>query len=546
MSAESTGLPPLEISTEDDPAVVAEAATDDYSLHVVPMSWRLPKVSVLLAFSSMATAVFWLYLAALVALLVGTREALIGMGLVVILYSAIGHLFYRAASETGLNITMFSRSMLGFLGSALTPLVAGATGIYYFVFEASIVAVGAKAFFDRQGVGIDLDVWYLIVVLISVPLVIKGVHVWLDRLNGWLLPLYLGGLIAVLIWTTSNAGGYSGDWGSFAPAELLVQGPGWLFAFSTYMSVFVLFMYQMGYARLGRPKDVRFASLVTFGPVFYLVTFVVNAIIGIYLVNILHLENLAEGELATSIVGVTGLVGLLWLVVTQSRINTANLYLASTGLQSFAARILRLNISRPIWVVIAGAIGYLIMLTNVFSFILDALTYQGIAIVAWVGMAIVQILFLLWQRGSLSSLEYRPGRLPAVNPAGLGIWIAATALGVILKNVEEAFFGTWGLPLVLVVSVVLYALALAVAPRRWFGFARPYDPAQEVDDSWEERVRCHVCERSYVAREMDRDPSAGHLAICASCAEGIGFLKAAAHEAHQVPSEPRVRAKEPV
>ena len=54
---------------------------------------------------------------------------------------------------------------------------------------------------------------------------------------------------------------------------------------------------------------------------------------------------------------------------------------------------------------------------------------------------------------------------------------------------------------------------------------RPGDPALEVDDPREARVRCHRCDRSYIAHEMDRDPIAGHQAICAECATGRAFYR---------------------
>jgi hypothetical protein len=59
---------------------------------------------------------------------------------------------------------------------------------------------------------------------------------------------------------------------------------------------------------------------------------------------------------------------------------------------------------------------------------------------------------------------------------------------------------------------------------------RPHDPATEVDDPWEARVRCHACDRAYLAVEMDRDPTAGHQAICAVCASSPAFVSAAAAE----------------
>ena len=58
------------------------------------------------------------------------------------------------------------------------------------------------------------------------------------------------------------------------------------------------------------------------------------------------------------------------------------------------------------------------------------------------------------------------------------------------------------------------------AQPQWFAMARPYDPIDEVEDAWEARVRCHRCDKSYVAHEMDRDPTGGHEAICAACATG--------------------------
>lgn len=62
-----------------------------------------------------------------------------------------------------------------------------------------------------------------------------------------------------------------------------------------------------------------------------------------------------------------------------------NLYLASTNLQGFFSR-LHLNLPRTIWVVVACGISLvLLMLANVFNYVLDALNYQGIAIVAWAG-----------------------------------------------------------------------------------------------------------------------------------------------------------------
>ena len=73
-----------------------------------------------------------------------------------------------------------------------------------------------------------------------------------------------------------------------------------------------------------------------------MLTFLVNGLVGILLVSTfgISFEELAgqESALPVSIVGLTGLLGLLLIVITQMRINTVNLYLASSNLQSFFSR----------------------------------------------------------------------------------------------------------------------------------------------------------------------------------------------------------------
>ena len=79
--------------------------------------------------------------------------------------------------------------------------------------------------------------------------------------------------------------------------------------------------------------------------------------------------------------------------------------------------------------------------------------------------------------------------------------------------------------------------ATTAAKPHWFAMARPNDPAAEVDDAWEARLRCHKCDKYYVAHEMDRDPTAGHQTICASCASGTAYHAAARKESQGEPTK---------
>lgn len=101
----------------------------------------------------------------------------------------------------------------------------------------------------------------------------------------------------------------------------------------------------------------------------------------------------------------------------------------------------------------------------------------------------------------------------------------------ITDTTTSQFFDVWGLLLTFVLGFGIYTAATMAAKPSWFAMSRPGDPALEVDDPSEARVRCHACDRSYIALEMDRDPTAGHQAICAECATSPAFYRASRNEA---------------
>jgi purine-cytosine permease-like protein len=528
--------PALQTSLEDDPRALAEAASEDFSLHVVPHTWRMDRGKLTLAWWGVATAFFYIYFAAFAALAYGTVNALIGLGMTVIVYSLVNWVMLRAASHSGLTVALFSRSMFGFVGASIATVIFAATCIYYWVFEGSVVSVAAQSL-----LGGPLKMWYAIVIVATIPLVWRGVRTWIDKFNGWMLPLFVIGMTAVIVWTLADHG-YHG----FLPGAKAAPGTTlpWLQVFSAYMGVWILMMFTFDFARLARPRDERYHVAVTFGFAYYVMTFMINGLIGILLVSSFGITfaGLAgkESALPVDIVGVTGVLGLLLIAITQFRINVVNAYLASTNLQSFFSRLFRLNLPRVFWLVVAGAIGYVLMLTNIFSYVNDALAYQGIAIVAWVSIALTHIGWRALHGQMLEQQEFRPGRIPAFNPGGIVAWGVATGVGLWMKiglSSTDQFFATWGLPITFGIAAAIYGASLVGARASWFEMKRPHDPALEVDDPWEVRIRCHRCDRYFLAREMDRDPTADHQAICAECATGQHFYIAARREVYPADTE---------
>ena len=151
MAVETGGqLPPLQVTREDDPRVLEEAATEDYSLHVVPRTWRMDRGKLTMAWWAVATAFFYMYFAAFIALAYGTVNALIGIVLTVVAYSLVNTVITRVAATSGLTVALFSRSMFGFVGAAIATLIFAATAIYYLVFEGSVIAVAAQTFWAAR------------------------------------------------------------------------------------------------------------------------------------------------------------------------------------------------------------------------------------------------------------------------------------------------------------------------------------------------------------------------------------------------------------
>ncbi|MFJ2324911.1 hypothetical protein [Pseudomonas sp. NPDC087690] len=86
-----------------------------------------------------------------------------------------------------------------------------------------------------------------------------------------------------------------------------------------------------------------------------------------------------------------------------------------------------------------------------YSCLIRALAYQGIFVVAWVGVALAQILY---GRNDVATLE----EVATFNPAGLTAWFGATALGLALI-LAGAGLSSFSAP-----STVLVAFPLQVDP----------------------------------------------------------------------------------
>jgi L-asparagine transporter-like permease len=104
-----------------------------------------------------------------------------------------------------------------------------------------------------------------------------------------------------------------------------------------------------------------------------------------------------------------------------------------TNMHAFGEGICGVKLPRFVWATIVGVLVYLIMLTNVFSFILQALAYQGIFVVAWVAIAFAYILFVR-KKEPQKDFEHQVAEAAPLNRRGLTAWFGSAALGIVLAN----------------------------------------------------------------------------------------------------------------
>ena len=446
-------------NADDGTAFVPEPSEGDRHVE------RIPRLSLMMGWWSLVSAMFYIYIAALVASIVGVTNAVIGMVLTVITYGAINKVLSTYAIRTGFTVELFSRVIFGKVGSALATLVFAATALYYGVFEGSIIAATLEAY-TRDSLGWSINIWYLVVVLYSTPLVFGGVRNWLDRLNGILLPLYLVGLFAAVI--VAAVKGSPAVWTGFGGQTgipFASGGPGWLLAFGIYMGVWILMMYTMDFARLGRRSDTAYHGTVTFGWVFYSLTFLGNGLVGIFLSHALREHvgaTVTEGGVAVALTQVMGIAAVALVWISQTRINTANYYLASVNLESFASHVLRVRAPRAVWVVVGSVVMYLLMLTNVFSYLLKALSWQGVLVTSWVAIALVHIWMDRRDGVDPDRLVTDLARIRTVSLPGVVASLVATVAGLTVITAAPPWATTWGPILTAALAAALYAVLRTV------------------------------------------------------------------------------------
>lgn len=426
---------------------------------------QMPRKDLFRAWYGASSAFAYVYIGAILAKAYGTWVSLVGLILSVIVFGLMTSLVSKYAIENRATVSVFSRTIFGKFGAIISAIVFAVVAIYYAVFESIIVAY---AFMEQFGG--NMAIWSLLVVLYSTPLIYGGARRVLDKVNGILMPIYIGGLILAVVWASLKYG-YSNDWMHYkvnTSQSVSKGGPGWLASFSAWTGVIVLVMFGMDFASLGRKSDIKFHTKWSFGIPFYALAFIFSGTVGILLSFLIPGVETSETGLAGGLVRLMGLLGVLIIIATQTRINTANYYLGASNLAEIS-KIIGLRIPYIVMVVVTAIIIYLLMLLPVVSYLVQTLAWLGAFVISWVSIAITHLLLIGAQKGEDSSIPDDSYHLFNIN--GVISWIASFGIGLIMMNMAKfnpdfgGFGQTYGPLAALVVGVIVYFILWHVNPK---------------------------------------------------------------------------------
>jgi signal transduction histidine kinase/CheY-like chemotaxis protein/purine-cytosine permease-like protein len=203
---------------------------------------------------------------------------------------------------------------------------------------------------------------------------------------------------------------------------------------------------------------------------------------------------------------------VVFVVVSQVKINLTNAYAGSLAWSNFFARVTHSHPGRVVWLVFNVAIALLLMTLGVFSALEKVLGLYANVAIAWVGALVADLVINKPLGLSPKGIEFKRAHLYDINPVGLGSMLLAAVVSVVaytgaLGPYAEAFSPFIALGCAMVLSPLL----------AWLTQGRYYlaRPAQ-VMGAPGQMVKCHVCENTFEAEDMAGCPVYG-APICSLC-----------------------------
>ena len=511
---------------------VADETMEDYALRFTPKSFR--KWSELRIANTALSAVSFLALEAIggaLALSYGftnTLWAILAVSLVIFL-TGLPISYY--AARYGVDMDLLTRGAgFGYIGSTITSLIYASFTFLFFALEAAIMALALELYFN-----IPLALAYVICSVIVIPLVAYGITL-INRLQMWTQPLWLFLLFLPYVFVIGKNPEAISDWTSFAGRE----GEGGAFNllyFGAACTVALALVTQIGeqvdYLRFLPEKTRRnrkrwWAALLMAGPGWIIpgaLKMLAGAFLAflalqheipmeraaeptqMYLVAFNYVFSSPEWALAAMV---------LFVIVSQVKINMTNAYAGSLAWSNFFARVTHSHPGRVVWLVFNVAIALMLMELGVFQAIEEVLgLYANIAI-AWIGAVVADLVINKPLGLSPKHIEFKRAHLYDINPVGVGAMLIASLLSILAHGGLFGAFAQAASPLVALGSAMLFAPLIAWLTGGRYYLARSSDPLLLYPLGVTTTVQCGLCSNAFESEDMAFCP-AYSTPICSLC-----------------------------
>ncbi|TAG25659.1 MAG: response regulator, partial [Burkholderiales bacterium] len=213
-------------------------------------------------------------------------------------------------------------------------------------------------------------------------------------------------------------------------------------------------------------------------------------------------------------------ITMIFVVVSQIKINVTNAYAGSLAWSNFFSRLTHSHPGRVVWVIFNIFIALVLMELNVFKALGEVLGLYSNVAIAWM-MAVVADLVINKPLGlSPKGIEFKRAHLYDINPVGVGAMGIASVLSVM------AYLGAFGELAQAFSALIALVTAMICAPLiAWITKGKYYIARESEwrDENYlgkklqpaRERI-CVICERAYEGEDMAHCP-AYQGPICSLC-----------------------------
>ena len=509
---------------------VANETMEDYSLRYAPRSFR--KWSPLLLANTALGGISFLALEAIGGSLLvhyGFQNSFwaIVVCSAIIFLTGVPITYY--AAKYNLDMDLLTRGAgFGYIGSTVTSLIYASFTFIFFALEASIMAQALELW-----LGLPLAAGYLVSSLCIIPLVLFGVTL-INRFQLWTQPLWLVLMLLPFVYVFRKDPSALAGWTSFAgnsPSGRHFDPILFGLAANVSFALIVQIGEQVDYLRFmpDKTKSNRkrwWFALLAAGPG-WIVLGGAKQLAGAFLAS-LAIRHGATVEKALQPIWmyVAGYeyvfsnrnlmigAGILFVLVSQLKINVTNAYAGSLAWSNFFSRLSHSHPGRVVWLVFNVAIALLLMMFGVFHTLDKVLALYSNVAIAWIGAIVADLVVNKPIGLSPKYIEFKRAHLYNVNPVGFGSMAAGSVVSMLCY---AGFFGpapkAYSSFIALGLAFVLSPL-IAVATKGKYYIARTNDHFS--NDKAHGSEPCCICEHSYEPQDMAHCP-VYQGSICSLC-----------------------------